>query len=37
MILGSKTGVRSVLDTIVEKIRDKPDSQGIPAELTVNV
>jgi len=37
VILGSQTGIRSVLDVIVEKIRDKPDSHGVPAELKVTI
>ena len=35
MILGSPCGIRSVLDVIVEKIRDKPDSHGVSSELKV--
>ena len=35
VILGSSTGIRSVLDVIVEKIRDKPDTHGLPSELKV--
>lgn len=35
VILGSQTGIRSVLDVIVDKIRDKPDSHGVPSELKV--
>ena len=35
MILGSQTGIRSVLDVIVEKIRDKPDTHGVLSELKV--
>ena len=35
VILGSQSGIRSVLDVIVEKIRDKPDSHGVPSELKV--
>jgi len=37
VVLGSEAGIRSVLDVIVEKIRDKPDSRGVPAELKVTV
>jgi len=35
VILGSQSSIRSVLDVIVEKIRDKPDSHGVPSELKV--
>jgi len=37
VILGSQTGIRSVLDVIVDKIRDKPDSHHAPPELKVLV
>lgn len=37
VILGSQTGIRSVLDVIVDKIRDKPDSHGVPSELKVKL
>lgn len=36
-ILGSQKGIRSVLDVIVEKIRDKPNSHGVPSELKVKL
>jgi len=35
VILGNFTGIRSVLDVIIDKIRDKPDSHGVPSELKV--
>lgn len=37
MILGSQKSIRSVLDVIVDKIRDKPDTRGVLSELKVIV
>ena len=37
VVLGSPTGIRTVLDIIVDKIRDKPDFHSVPAELKVTM
>ena len=37
VILGSQKSIRSVLDVIVDKIRDKPDTRGVLSELKVIV
>jgi len=35
VILGGQKSIRSVLDDIVDKIRDKPDTRGVLSELKV--